>query len=86
MTLRIDLSPEFEAILHQRAAATGKDMATLAREALEEKLRVPSSFAELLAPIHETTRKSGDSQDQLAELIEDCREEAFVDRQGRRRS
>ncbi len=38
MTLRIELSPETEARLREQAAATGKDPAAFAREAVEEKL------------------------------------------------
>ena len=38
MTLQIELPPETEAKLRQEAAAAGKDPATFAREALEEKL------------------------------------------------
>jgi hypothetical protein len=71
MTLTIDLPPETEQKLLARAAATGKDVATLVREAVEEKLRAPSStFAELLAPIHEDFRKSGMTETELDSLLE----------------
>lgn len=36
MTLQIDLPPELEARLREEAAAAGKDVATFAREAIEE--------------------------------------------------
>lgn len=39
MTLHIDLAPEDEARLREWAAAAGKDVATFAREALQETLR-----------------------------------------------
>lgn len=38
MTLSIDLSPETEAKLREHAAASGKDVTTYAREAIEQKL------------------------------------------------
>ena len=38
MTLNLSFSPEVEAKLRARAAAAGKDLATLVREAVEEKL------------------------------------------------
>jgi hypothetical protein len=38
MTVTFSLSLEAEALLRQRATATGKDFATLVREAVEEKL------------------------------------------------
>ena len=56
MTLRIDLSPELEAKLRERAAAAGKDIAAFAREAVEEKLRGRESMAEILGPIRRDFR------------------------------
>jgi hypothetical protein len=52
MTLTLDLPKETEQKLLARAAATGKDVATLVTEAVEEKLRaaVPT-FTEILAPV-----------------------------------
>jgi hypothetical protein len=38
MTVTFSLAPETEALLRARAAATGKDISTLIREAIEEKL------------------------------------------------
>jgi len=38
MTVTFSLPPEVEARLRERAAAAGKDVATLVREAVEEKL------------------------------------------------
>jgi predicted DNA-binding protein len=40
MTLRIELTPETEAKLRNQAAAAGKDMETVAREAIEDTLAV----------------------------------------------
>ena len=37
MTLQINLAPELEARLREQAAVAGKDLAEVAREALEEK-------------------------------------------------
>jgi hypothetical protein len=44
MTLQIDLTPELEAMLREQAAAVGRDVADLAREALEEKF-IPRKHA-----------------------------------------
>jgi len=38
MTVTLTLQPETEAKLRERAAASGKDVSTLVREAVEEKL------------------------------------------------
>lgn len=50
MTITVPLSPETESKLHERAAATGKDVPTLIREAVEEKLALkgePSAPSEM---------------------------------------
>ena len=71
MTLTIDLSPETEKKLLARSPETGKDIATLVREAVEEKLRTPvSTFAEILAPVHEDYRKSGMTEGELESLLQ----------------
>jgi hypothetical protein len=71
MTLTIDFPPETEQKLLARAAATGKDVATLVREAVEEKLRTAlPTFAEVLAPVHEDVRQSGLTDAELNRLLE----------------
>jgi predicted DNA-binding protein len=82
MTLSISLRPETEARLRQRAAALGKDMADVAREAVEEKLAIPESFAEILAPIHqETLQAGGVNEDDVDAIIEQCRMEVYAAKQ-----
>jgi hypothetical protein len=71
MTLTIDLPADTERKLLARAAATGKDVATLIREAVEEKLRTPlPAFGEVLAPVHEDFRQSGMTEPELDTLLE----------------
>ena len=59
MTLVIDLPPQLEEKLQQRAAEAGKDAATFAREALEEKLLGPQALDEILAPFRRRSLKAG---------------------------
>jgi len=70
MTVEFELSPEFEVKLRERANAAAKDPATFAREAVEEKLRGPRSFAEILAPIHKEVEDSGMTDKELDSLIQ----------------
>jgi predicted DNA-binding protein len=85
MTLSISLPPETEARLRQRAAALGKDIADVAREAVEEKLAIPESFAEILAPIHQATVQAGGvNVDDVDALVEQCRDEVFAAKQTKR--
>jgi hypothetical protein len=83
MTLSIPLSADLEAQLRARAAAAGQDVMTFAREVIEEKLRIPLSFAEILAPIHAATSSLGMSADDLDTLIEECRNDVFAEKHGK---
>jgi hypothetical protein len=86
MTLTIDLPAETERELRARAAATGKDVATLVREAVEEKLRATTpAFAEILAPVHEDFRQSGMNEAELDSLMEGTLREARKERRERQR-
>ena len=82
MTLQIDLSPEIEARLRERAAAAGKDAATFALEAVEEKLRGPQTLAEILAPVHKEFRESGMSEEELHALSQRALAESRSQRSG----
>jgi len=55
MTLEIPLAPDEESLLRERPAGDGKDVLTFVRDAVFEKLDRPT-FAELLAPVHESAR------------------------------
>ena len=79
MTLEITLAPDEEARLRERAAAAGVDVQTFAREALIEKIDRPT-FAELLAPVHEATRRSGTTVDEIDAMADRAREEYWADR------
>lgn len=79
MTLEITLAPDEEDRLRERAAAAGLDVQTFAREALIEKIDRPT-FAELLAPVHEATRRSGMSVGEVDAMADRAREEYWADR------
>lgn len=70
MTLQIDLDPELEAKLRERAAAAGEDPQEYARHALAEKLRGPESLDEILAPVRKEFRESGMTEEELHLLSE----------------
>ena len=84
MTLQIDLSPELEAKLRERAAAAGKDAATFALEAVREKLSEPQTFAEILAPVHEEFRERGLTEEAMTPIFEKLREEVWEARHGKK--
>jgi len=71
MTITINLPVAMERKLQAQAAATGKDVETIVREAVEVQLAVStSSFQDILAPLHEEVASSGISEEDLAMLVD----------------
>jgi hypothetical protein len=71
MTIKVDFSPATLARLQAEAQASGKDVETFVREAVEQKLaRRQRTFAEVLKPIHEAVESSGMSREDVDELLE----------------
>ena len=87
MTVTIDLFPEEERRLQERAARHGQDLTAYLRRIIREDLDAPTSggegtFAEVFAPIHEDFRKGGMTESELDALLEEAIDES---RAGRRR-
>lgn len=71
MTLTINLPPATIERLQAQAAASGMDVETFVREAVEAKLTGKKrSFLEILKPLHDEVEQSGISEDELDALIE----------------
>ena len=84
MTITIQFSAEVEKQLLARAAATGKPVDALVREAVEEKLQQAlPSFQEILAPVHDDFRKSGLTESELDSLLQEALTEVRSERRGR---
>ena len=80
MTLVIDLPPELDEKLRRLATAAGKDAATFAREALEEKLKGPRTVDEILAPFRAQVAASGMTDQELDDFYEKLRDEAWKEK------
>ena len=73
MTLTIDLPPAILEKLQAQAVATGKDVETLVREAVEVRLAIAGhSFRDIMAPVHEDFEKSGMTDDELGRLVDEA--------------
>ena len=71
MTITINLPPATIEQLKAEAAATGKDVEKLVREAVETKLaRRKQTFAEVLKPIHDAVEASGMSDEDVQALVD----------------
>ena len=89
MTITIDLPSEVEAKIKTQASHDGLEVEdyvkTLIEEATERRERIEreseKSFAEILAPVHKEFEESGMSEEELAEFIEELREEVWQEKQ-----
>ncbi len=71
MTLTIDLPEATVERIQSEAQASGKDVATFVREAVEAKLVVSAlSFRSILDPIHQEVDGSGISEEALGALVD----------------
>jgi hypothetical protein len=80
MSLTIDFAPDEEARIRHKAATVGKDVATFVHDAALETADRPS-LAQILAPIHQATTRTGVSVDEIDRMAERALEEV---RSGRR--
>lgn len=87
MTITINLPPATFEQLKAVAEATGKDVETIVREAVDAKLsRRKQSLAEILKPIHDEVAASGLSQEEIDALAEQAVAEARAARKASRQS
>ena len=71
MTITVNLPPAAIEELEAEAAATGKDVEKLVREAVQTKLaRRKQTFAEVLKPIHDAVDESGMSEEEVQALLD----------------
>jgi hypothetical protein len=85
MVISISLSPELEDRLKAKAAAAGLDMATFASRTLERVAARPS-LDEVLEPLRAEFYRSGMSENELTEFLEQAKHEARTERRARQAS
>jgi predicted DNA-binding protein len=97
MTITINLAPETEEKLRQRAAESGLDPAVYARDLIERGLNGGSStdqlslassegmtFDEILAPFRKEVEQSGMTDDQLRDFFTEVRDEVRAEKRRKR--
>jgi len=72
MTLQITLTPEAETRLRRRAAAVGKHPAELARAIVERDVRRPT-LEEISGPIYQEFLRSGMTDEELGDMLEEAK-------------
>jgi hypothetical protein len=86
MVLSLSISPEAEAKLKSKAAAAGVDIETYAVTLIEQFTKAPLSLKEISGPIAEEFAKSGMTEDELADLLEEAKHEMRAEKRGRKGS
>ncbi len=91
MTINIELRPEEERRLRERAASSGQDLSEYVHLVIKEHLEVSprdasgkgsTTFAEVLAPVWEGFRQSGMSEDEAADFLDGELQSARRERKG----
>jgi hypothetical protein len=86
MTVSIDLSPDEERRLQERASQLGQDVAGYLRRLIRENLDSTrpategQTFAKLLAPVHQDFRESGMTEEELDTLLGEALAESRAER------
>ncbi|MGD0463791.1 MAG: hypothetical protein ABSB74_14990 [Tepidisphaeraceae bacterium] len=86
MVLTLSISAETEATLKAKAAAAGVDVETYAATLVEQTTKAPLSLREISGPIAEDFAKSGMTEDELSDLLEEAKHEMRAEKRGRRSS
>ncbi len=84
MTITINLDPDEESRLRQRAAQNGQDLAGYVHELIARDLTAlrPADVDAALAPFRRQVEESGLTDAQLEEFFEEVREEVWQEKHG----
>jgi hypothetical protein len=82
MTITINLRPEQERRLAERAARAGQDVAAYVHHLIDRDIDEESLDA-ILAPVRRNFEESGMTDDDLAALVEEVREDIWREKHGR---
>jgi hypothetical protein len=91
MTISIDLRPDEEQALRERARTSGRELPEYVQHVLKEHIRsVPrpeaalKTFDEILAPVREGWQQSGMTEEEITALFEETRDEVRKERRARK--
>lgn len=86
MVLSLSISAEAEAKLRVKAAAAGVDVETYAATLVEQTTTAPLSLREISGPIAQDFAKSGLTEDEFSDLLEEAKHEMRAEKRGRKAS
>jgi hypothetical protein len=83
MSITIDLAPEEERWLSERAARNGEDIGRFIHRLIAREIQgAATTLDEVLAPVRRQFEESGMTDEELANLVEEVREEIWQEKQG----
>lgn len=83
MTLTIELKPEIEAKLKNRAVALGYEVDDYVKKLIEEDSNKPKTLDEIFAPVRQEFKESGMTEDEFDDLIYQARREVYAEKKVR---
>jgi hypothetical protein len=84
MVLELPISSETEARLAAKAKAAGVDILTYVANLVERTAKAPPSIKEISGEIADDFVKSGMSEDEFGDLLEDVKHEMRAEKRGRK--
>jgi hypothetical protein len=82
MVLSLSISAETEARLKARAAVAGVDIEAYTVALVEQATKEPLSLKEISGPIADDFARSGMTEEELADLLEEAKHEMRAERRG----
>lgn len=86
MVLSIPISQEAQAKLLAKAAAAGVDVAAYVAALVEQAAKAPLSLQEISGPVADDFARSGMTDDELGDLLEEVKHEMRAEKRSRRAS
>jgi hypothetical protein len=83
MTLTIELKPETEAKLKNRAIESGYEVDDYVKKLIEEDSNKPKTLDEIFAPVRQEFKEKGMTEDELDDLIYQARREVYAEKKAR---
>jgi len=83
MPVTLELEPEVESALEERARAEGCDVKDYLEKPVEKEVNRERTFDEILAPFRAAVERSGISDEDLDTLFRKARKEASKERRAR---
>jgi len=89
MAITVDLAPEEEKKLGERARASGQNLAEFVRDLIRKEIHgnppqsAAGTFDQILAPVREGFDRSSMTEQELDDLVEEAREDVYREKHGK---